>query len=238
MVSAQTLGMNAAKPVVFISYAREDEAAARRLRIGLKRIDAIPWQDRTHLIGGESWKRDIRTAIREADYFIPLLSHVSVNKRGFVQSEVKEALEEVDRLPPDSKYILPCRLDDCHPRHEGLNEFTWIDMFPNWRNGFARIKLAIELQQQSPFPPGIVRSQPQRDTTSTPSPREVRISLSLDAHGMEALEALQGKLSASSQADVIRRALSILNTVTSEAERGRGVTVLRNGYQVPLPFIR
>jgi hypothetical protein len=87
------------RPLVFISYAREDNAPAERLYDALKLRGAVPWIDSRDLVAGENWKRAITLEIRRADYFIALLSSRSVNKRGYVQKELREALAILDEVP-------------------------------------------------------------------------------------------------------------------------------------------
>lgn len=78
---------------VFISYAREDSAMARRLYGDLAASGHTPWLDSENLLPGERWRRAIQLAIKESDYFLALLSSSSVSKRGFVQKEVLAAIE-------------------------------------------------------------------------------------------------------------------------------------------------
>jgi hypothetical protein len=74
---------------VFVSYAREDSAAALRLYEDLKpRADLGLWLDKKDLLPGQTWSLEIRKAIRKSRYFIPLFSSTSVQKRGYVQKEI------------------------------------------------------------------------------------------------------------------------------------------------------
>ena len=77
----------------FISYAKEDRAIAERLDEDLRNLGADPWLDIHRLRGGESWRDTIRQALRESTHVLTLMSASSVAKTGFVQSEVRQALE-------------------------------------------------------------------------------------------------------------------------------------------------
>ena len=81
------------EPKVFLSYAREDGASAARLCEGLRDHNRNVWFDRDSIRGGEPWRAAIERAIRDSDFFVALLSDVSVSKRGTVQAELKKALE-------------------------------------------------------------------------------------------------------------------------------------------------
>ena len=45
-----------AKPTVFISYAREDFPAAKRIYDELRRAGVEPWLDKESLLPGQKWK--------------------------------------------------------------------------------------------------------------------------------------------------------------------------------------
>jgi hypothetical protein len=73
---------------VFISYAREDAAAAFRLSEALKEAGVETWFDQERIVGGQNWPMETRRAIRQCDFFVALLSSRSLSKRGFVQREI------------------------------------------------------------------------------------------------------------------------------------------------------
>jgi hypothetical protein len=123
----------------FLSYAREDAAAARRLYDDLRFNGIEVWFDQETPLGGERWKDSAAHAIRNAKYFLALLSSNSVNKIGAVQSELRQALDELKRHPPNQIFVVPIRLDNCIPTHPELQELNWIDLFQNWELGVDRI---------------------------------------------------------------------------------------------------
>jgi hypothetical protein len=139
----------------FISYAREDSEHARRLYQDLRSIGATPWLDAEELIGGQEWEPAIRLAVRECTHFLALISEKSVNKRGFVQKELRQALELLDELPPDRVFVIPIRLDNSSPAHERLARLHWIDLFPDYNEGFRRIvaSLGITATSRATRPP-------------------------------------------------------------------------------------
>jgi TIR domain len=128
----------------FICYAREDEDVAERLADYLRDCGATPWLDRHQLKGGDAWKAKIRRAMRDASHILLLISRHSVTKRGFVQNEVRWALELRDELPPDREYIIPIRLDDTEPKHQGLKELHWEEVGRDERAGFAAVIEALD----------------------------------------------------------------------------------------------
>jgi hypothetical protein len=101
------------KPKIFLSYAREDMGMAKQLHNYLKRDGLDVWRDTESLLPGDRWKDKIQDAIENTNYFIALLSIRSVNKKGFVQKELKTALEVLDLFPSSKTFLLPVKIDDC-----------------------------------------------------------------------------------------------------------------------------
>ena len=131
---------------VFICYAREDEDAAKRLFRDLKGEGLDPWLDMESLLPGQDWQVAIQQAIRESHYFLALLSSKSVRKRGFMQKEIREALDISDEFPEGCIFLIPVRLEDCQPPYQKLCKFQWVDMFPAWDIGLNKLltTLAVE----------------------------------------------------------------------------------------------
>src|ERR1041384_3413517 len=129
---------------IFISYAREDIESATKLYKQLKAIDGVsPWLDKENLLPGMKWQPAIRKAIRESDFFFALLSKKSTTKRGYVQTEMKQAFDIWDQFPEDKGYFIPIRLNECEPSYEKLREVQFQDFFPDWDRGFQKVVRVI-----------------------------------------------------------------------------------------------
>lgn len=128
---------------VFISYARENEKQALRLYSDLRRAGVDVWLDREALLPGQQWKTTIENAIRNSRYFLALLSSESVNRRGYVQKELMIALDVLDEFPSADIFLIPARLDACAPGHPRLKDLHWVDLFPDWDSGVAKILRTI-----------------------------------------------------------------------------------------------
>lgn len=128
---------------VFISYAREDQSWAERLYMDLRKQEIDAWLDVRCIVAGANWEHEIRKAIRSSRYFILLLSSHSITKRGFVQKEMKEAIEVLQEFPKGQVFLIPARLDNTEPIDEELRELNWVDLTPDYHSGFARILSSI-----------------------------------------------------------------------------------------------
>jgi MoxR-like ATPase len=130
---------------VFISYAREDAPMARQLHEDLARHGHAPWLDEEALLPGQNWRAAIERAMRESAFFLALLSGRSVSKTGYVQREMREAIRLLEEMPPDTVYVVPVRLEPCEPPYGALHDLHWVDLFPSYDDGLARIMRVIEL---------------------------------------------------------------------------------------------
>lgn len=128
------------KPKVFISYSHQDADAAKRLFAALTAMGVDPWLDSERLLPGQHWERAIHVALRAADYVIVLLSSRSVAKRGFLQKEIRVAMDLLDEVPDSQIFLIPARLDGCESGHDRLNKLHWLDLYPSWEEGIARLR--------------------------------------------------------------------------------------------------
>ena len=97
----------------FISYASEDEDAARLLAKTLKSEGFDVWFDKKSLNPGEQYKEMILHYIERSSFFIPVLSkHVLTQKRRFFRFEWSKAISDLQYRPPDPPFILPVVLDN------------------------------------------------------------------------------------------------------------------------------
>ncbi len=127
---------------VFICYASEDQLRVREFYLRLKAAPILdPWFDKEKLLPGQNWDLEIRKAIRAADAVLICLSARSVTKEGYVQREIKRALELAEEKLESSIFIIPVRLDDCDPP-ERLRKWQWVDLFDP--NAFGKLVCSLE----------------------------------------------------------------------------------------------
>ena len=98
---------------IFVSYAREDQLAVGGLVHFLRAAGYDVWFDKDRLHAGQDWKLVIESEIARADLLIICLSPHSVNKTGFVQKEMRLALEQMELRPASQVYIIPVSLGEC-----------------------------------------------------------------------------------------------------------------------------
>ena len=131
-------------PRVFIAYAVEDVAAARRLYEQFEAAGYQPWLDREKLLPGQNWPRCIERAIEVADFFVPCFSRRSASKRGAFHAELRWALECATTLPLDDIFVVPVRLDACNVPRQLTSTVQCVDLFPDWDDGVRRLTCTID----------------------------------------------------------------------------------------------
>lgn len=124
---------------IFISYAHENLAVAKRICQALTAQGFRPWLDEELLVAGQDWEIEIQRAIRTSRVFIALLSRASVDKRGFVQKELREGIRVLDETPASQIYLIPARIEPCTPYDPRLSKLHWVDLFPEFRAGLDRL---------------------------------------------------------------------------------------------------
>ncbi len=139
---------------VFISHAPEDSGIAKRIHDDLKQTpDIEPWMADIDLLPGQDRKREINRAIRGSRYFIPILSSRSVSQSGYMQKEMRLALEALDEMPEGDIFVIPVRVDACEPSHDRLADLRPADLFPSYAAGMAQIRRSLGVSADF-APPG------------------------------------------------------------------------------------
>lgn len=114
---------------VFLCHSSGDKPVVRLIYRWLAAQNGVkPWLDEEDLLPGQEWEREIRSAVRSADLILVCLSSTSVNKAGFLQREIKLALEVANEQPPGAFFIIPIRLEECEVP-EDLRKWQWFDYY-------------------------------------------------------------------------------------------------------------
>lgn len=104
--------MSQEQPVIFISYATPDRDRVQPFHDHLKAAGFAVWMDHEQLKPGQQWDFEIRRALGHADFVLIFISSNSVNRRGYVQRELKAALDRLSERLTDDIFIIPVILDD------------------------------------------------------------------------------------------------------------------------------
>ncbi|WP_181357759.1 TIR domain-containing protein [Stenomitos frigidus] len=135
---------------VFLCHGNEDKPAVRQIYYRLLASGIEPWLDEENLLPGQDRKYEITRAVRASDVVIVCLSSSSVSKSGFVQKEIKYALDVADEKPEGSIFLIPAKLEECSLPDQ-LSGKHWVDLFQ--KQGFDRLIRSLQAcvaRQQQP----------------------------------------------------------------------------------------
>ena len=137
---------------IFLAHASEDQEKVIEIYDSLLKRGYAPWLDKKNLIAGQNWKKEIFKAINNSDIFIACFSSKSINKTGFIQRELKLALDKLVEIPESKIFLIPLRLDNCSiPELQrpdlgiNLRDIHWLDFWE--QDGFEKLIKAIKSSQ-------------------------------------------------------------------------------------------
>lgn len=130
---------------IFLSYASQDRAKVLEIYDFLV-ANGFPntWMDCKKLLPGQQWEFEIQKNLRKSEVVIFFLSNTSVNKRGFVQKELKKALALLEEKLSSDTYLIPVKLDPDVIVPQELAQIQYLDI--TVENSLAVLKQTLEEQ--------------------------------------------------------------------------------------------
>lgn len=113
---------------VFLCHASQDNQEVRKLWSQLREDGFVPWLDEEDILPGQNWDSEIKKAVRASHAVLVFLSRTSITKEGYIQREIKQALDLADEKPDGTIFLVPARLDDC-AIPERLAHLQYVDLF-------------------------------------------------------------------------------------------------------------
>jgi cold shock CspA family protein len=125
---------------VFLCHSSNDKPIVRDLYHRLCAENIEPWLDEESLLPGHDWQHEITQAVRASDVVIVCLSCGSINRTGYVQKEIKYALDVADEQPEGAIFLIPLKLEECDSPAR-LRRWQWVNLFEE--RGYHRLMLAL-----------------------------------------------------------------------------------------------
>jgi hypothetical protein len=99
---------------IFVSYAREDVAAAETLVRGLQQVGCIVWYDQVRLQAGEDWHNSLEDQVmKRCGLFLSVISSTTEAAReSYYHLERNWAASRVQRMAHDEEFYIPVVIDD------------------------------------------------------------------------------------------------------------------------------
>jgi TolB-like protein/tetratricopeptide (TPR) repeat protein len=115
---------------VFLSYASQDEEAARRICEALRASGIQVWFDLSELRGGDAWDRQIRQRIHDCALFVPIISQQAHDRlEGYFRREWRLAIERAGDMAENRAFLVPVVIDRTTERDpsvpERFRELQW-----------------------------------------------------------------------------------------------------------------
>ncbi len=133
---------------VLICYAEEDREFALQLYQDIQKAGGRPWMAHEDALPGQKWGYEIQQALKRSTYVLMLISHNSINKRGYEYGgDLKYVLDTLDKIHLDRIYLIPVRLDDSKPLDRRLKGLQWVDLWPSsaYQKGLQHLLWRLEL---------------------------------------------------------------------------------------------
>jgi outer membrane protein assembly factor BamD (BamD/ComL family) len=128
---------------VFLCHASGDKPTVRVLYQRLVRDGVDAWLDKEKLLPGQDWQVEIPKAVRESDVVVVCLSNKSITKEGYIQKELKFALDIANEKPEGTIFLIPARLEECEVPAR-LGSWQWVDLFEP--DGYERLMRSLRLR--------------------------------------------------------------------------------------------
>lgn len=126
---------------VFLCHSSADKPFVRDLYNKLEADGFDPWLDEKKLLPGQDWQLEIKKAVGNSDIVIVCLSRTSVSKKGYVQTEIRIALDVADEQPEGTIFIIPLKLEECQIP-DRLRRWQWVNYFE--ANAYDKLLLSLK----------------------------------------------------------------------------------------------
>jgi hypothetical protein len=128
---------------VFLCHASIDKPKVRELYRYLRRRGINPWFDEEHLVGGQDWQVEIPKALATSDAIIICLTKNSVDKEGYIQKEIKFALDKALEMPEGRIFLIPVKFEECEVPFS-LSRYQWVDL--TIESGYSKMMKALKFR--------------------------------------------------------------------------------------------
>jgi len=130
---------------IFLCYASSDRPSVLTLYRYLKDHKMDPWLDAVNLMPGQNWQVEIPNAIHSSDVVIVCLTKNSIDKEGYIQKEIKFALDKALEMPDEHVFLIPAKLEECEVPNS-LSKYQWVNLYE--KNDYTRLLKSLRLRGQ------------------------------------------------------------------------------------------
>lgn len=132
-------------PHIFLCHGKEDKARVRRAKQRIEGLGFDTWIDEDDILPGQDWDREIKNALHAAFVVVVFLSASSWNRRGYIQREIRLALDLLGEIPSDQIFIIPALLEPCE-LPEPLRRYQAVKLYIE--GGFELLAASLSYQAE------------------------------------------------------------------------------------------
>ncbi|WP_116818556.1 TIR domain-containing protein [Pseudomonas savastanoi] len=126
---------------IFLNHTTEDKALVMPYFHRLQALGFEPWID-NRILPGQDWDEVIQRAFNAADVYLVFMTSRSVNKRGYVQREISDALDKQKYNLPGDIGLIPLMLEDCEVPVKISRSHQYIRLPEGWHEVVESLELA------------------------------------------------------------------------------------------------
>lgn len=170
---------------VFLCHSTGDKVQVENLYNFLVERGADPWLDSEKVFPGQDWNYEILKALDDSDVILLCLSKKSVDKEGYVQKEIRIALDRALEMPEGRIFLIPVRLEECELPYK-IKTYQRVDIFTP--DGMDKLLKSLNLRasqvKAQPIfvdgsPPVIQKTAPKKQT----KPKQPASNTTINIHG-------------------------------------------------------
>jgi len=170
---------------VFLCHSSSDKTEVKKLHNLLVERGADPWLDSEKLLPGQDWNYEILKALDASDVILLCLSKASVDKEGYVQREIRLALDRALEMPEGRIFLIPARLEECDLPYK-IRTYQWVDLFTT--DGMDKLIKSLNLRasQVNAQPLALDGSAPaikKTETQKQAEPKQAASNTTINIHG-------------------------------------------------------
>ncbi|MEK6751511.1 MAG: toll/interleukin-1 receptor domain-containing protein [Chloroflexota bacterium] len=121
---------------IFLCHSSNDKPMVRDIYQKLLNNGFRPWLDEKELLPGQDWNSEIINALRDSNVVILFLSKESVSKTGYLQKELRMAIDIAQEQPFENIFLIPAKLEECNIPL-GLSGIQYVNLFEE--DGYERL---------------------------------------------------------------------------------------------------
>jgi TIR domain-containing protein len=122
---------------LFLCHSSGDKPVVRELYRRLKSDGVDPWFDEEDLFPGQDWEEEITAAVRSCHAIAVCLSQRAITREGYMQKEIRFALDVAEEKPEGTIFIIPVRLELEVEVPNRLRKWQWANLFQD--DGYQRL---------------------------------------------------------------------------------------------------